>query len=140
MALPKRFEKLKYLAYGKGETYSDLYEYALKKEYSSTVKEEYFHYAKPQESGSHYLPEYAELTDGKTYIRAEGMQSFSALPYDASTLAKTQHDDELEEGKENFFSCDYCMSGLGTNSCGPIVKAPYQVPREGKGCIRFFFL
>lgn len=139
MALPKRFEKLKYLAYGKGETYSDMYEYALKEEYTSTVQEEYFHYAKPQESGSHYLPEYAELTDGKTYIRAEGMQSFSALPYEAKTLTSTMHDDELKEEDVNIFSCDYCMSGLGTNSCGPIVKEPYQVPREGKGCIRFFF-
>jgi len=139
LKLPKEFSNLRYLAYGEGETYSDLYEYAIKKEYSSTVEKEYFHYAKPQESGSHYLPEYAELSDGTTYVRAEGMKSFSALLYSAETLTSTKHDDELPNSDYTYFSCDYAMSGLGTNSCGPIVRKDYQVPQEDKGVIRFFF-
>lgn len=139
LVLPKTYDSLQYLAYGKGETYADLYEYAVKGEYQTDVQSEYFHYSNPQESGSHYAPEYAELTDGKTYIRAEGMRSFSALPYAAETLDKAMHDDELPESDGTYFCVDYYMSGIGTNSCGPAVREPYYTPHQGTGNIRLLF-
>lgn len=139
MELPKTYDTVNYLAYGAGETYNDAYEYAIKAEYTNQVENEYYHYPKPQESGSHYLPEYAELTNGKRYIRAEGMDSFSAIPYSAHVLSSAKHDDELPASDGTYFSCDYYMSGLGTNSCGPIVQENCQVPQKGTGSIRFFF-
>ena len=143
MKLPKTYDKLSYLAYGSdvanGETYSDLYEYAVKAEYESDVKSQYYPYAKPQESGSHYDPEYAEVTDGKVYVKAEGMRSFSALPYSAETLTATMHNDELPESDGTYFTADYYMSGIGSGSCGPRTRAPYRMPMKGDGSIRFFF-
>ena len=143
MALPKSFNRLRYLAYGgengNGETYSDLYEYAVKTEYETDVVSQYYPYAKPQESGSHFAPEYAELTDGNVYILAEGMRSFSALPYSAETLAKAKHHDELPATDGTYFTADYYMSGIGTGSCGPKTREPYRMPLKGKGTIRFFF-
>ena len=143
MKLPKTFHKLNYLAYGSeignGESYSDLYEYAVKAEYESDVTSQYFPYAKPQESGSHYAPEYAEITNGEVFIRAEGMRSFSALPYSAETLASVMHHDELPQSDGTYFTADYYMSGIGTNSCGPCVREPYRMPPQGEGTIRFFF-
>ena len=137
LRLDKNFSSLRYLAYGPGESYADLYEYCMKGEYVSDVRSEYVHYAKPQECGSHFGAEYAVLTDGETVIRAEGMRSFSALPYDAKTLAETAHDDELPESDGVYFCTDYDMGGLGTNSCGPGVRKEYRVPAAGKGSILF---
>ena len=141
--LPKTYDKLRYLAYGSdvanGETYSDLYEYAVKAEYERDVRLEYYPYAKPQESGSHYAPEYAEVSDGTSYVRAEGMRSFSALPYSAETLTSAMHNDELPEPDGTYFTADYYMSGLGSGSCGPKTRPPYRMPTKGEGRIRFFF-
>lgn len=135
----KDFEELRYCAYGKGETYSDLYHYAKKAEYVSKVKDEYFPYAKPQDCGSHYLPDFVELTNGERTIRVEGMQSFSALPYSAKTLESCKHHDELPEAEEVELCVDYCMTGLGSRSCGPIPFPKYRIPKEGEGEISFFF-
>jgi beta-galactosidase len=137
--LDKTFDDLRYLAYGKGETYADMYEYSVKAEYRANVQNEYYPYAKPQESGSHYLPEYAEVSNGETYVRAEGMRSFSAIGYSAETLTKAMHHDELPESDGTYFSVDYYMTGVGTGSCGPAVQPPYQMPEEGEGNIRLFF-
>lgn len=137
--LEKSFSKLRYKAYGDGETYSDLYEYAFKDEYESTVERQYHHYVKPQESGSHYLPDYAELTDGKHTVRIEGMQSFSALPYSAEQLETAAHDYELTESDGTYLCADFYMSGLGSNSCGPLPQKKNRVPKTGKGKLIFIF-
>lgn len=139
MKLEKSFDKLKYRAYGDGETYCDMYEYAFKDEYESAVKGQYYHYVRPQESGSHYLPDYAELTDGKDTVHIEGMQSFSALPYSAAQLEKAKHDFELPESDGVYLCADYFMGGLGSNSCGPLPSKRYRVPKTGKGRIIITF-
>ena len=135
----KKYDKVKYLAYGPYETYADSYDFAFKGEYAGSVNEQYHHYVKPQESGSHYGAEYAEITDGKHCIRAEGMQSFSALPYSAETLESTAHDDELPETDGTYFCMDIAMSGLGSNSCGPIPLEKYRVKKKENGEITLLF-
>lgn len=139
MSLNKTFDKLRYRAYGPEETYCDMYEFAFKDNYESSVAKQYHRYVHPQESGSHYLPDYAELTDGVNVIRVEGMQSFSALPYSAATLENTKHDYELPVSDGTYLSVDYFMSGLGTNVCGPLPFEEYRLPSEGSGVITFFF-
>lgn len=139
MSLDKSFDKLKYLAYGKEETYCDMYEFAFKDEYESSVAEQYHRYVKPQESGSHYLPDFAELSDGVNVVRVEGMTSFSALPYSSATIETSMHDYELPSSDGTYLSVDYYMGGLGTNSCGPLPFDEYRVPIEGKGVITFYF-
>lgn len=128
----KSFNKLKYFACGPQETYSDVYDFAFKGEYEGLVENEYFHYAKPQESGSHYLADYAQISNGKNTIYAEGMQSFSALAYSASEIEQALHDDELPAPSATYFCLDLCMCGLGTNSCGPMPLPEYRVPKNGK--------
>lgn len=137
LKMDKKFDRVRYLAYGPEETYSDCYDFAMKAVYSGKVEDEYHHYVKPQESGSHFGAEYAEITDGEHEVRIEGMQSFSALPYAVETLADTNHDDELPESDGTYLSADLYMSGLGSNSCGPQPLEQYRVPNEGKGKIRF---
>ena len=140
LSLPAEFTRLRYCAYGPGESYNDLYTYCAKGEYTSSVCDEYVHYVRPQECGSHWGADYAEVTDGDLIVRAEGMRSFSALPYSQETLTATAHDDELPENAEGTFFCaDLYMGGLGTNSCGPAVRQDRRVPESGSGTISFFW-
>jgi len=138
--LDKKFSDLKYLAFGPGETYCDSYEYAMKDEYYGKVIDEYHHYLKPQESGSHFLPEYMRLSNGKSIIIGEGMQSFQAIPYSIQTLSDNGHDWELPESDGTYLSLDVSMSGLGSNACGPLPKANHLTPTEGSGEIFMYFL
>lgn len=134
LKLDKKYSKVKYLAYGDGETYSDLYTYALKKEYVSTVEKQYYNYYKPQECGAHFKSDYVELiSEDNKMIRVEGMQSFSAIPYSRETLQSCNHFDELPPSDGTYLSVDYFMSGLGTASCGSIPLEKVRVPLEGKG-------
>lgn len=137
--LDKKYSKLRYLAYGPEETYSDMYEFAMKKEYFADVKDEYFHYVRPQESGSHYSADYAEISDGKNAIRFEKLGSFSATGYDEHVLTDTKHDYELPEIDATYFCADICMSGLGTNACGTLPTEEHRVPNEGDYSFRVVF-
>ncbi len=139
MTLDKSYKDLSYLAYGPEETYSDCHNFAWKGVYKSEVKDEYFHYVKPQESGSHYGSDWAELTDGKHTLRVEGMYSFSAIPYSATTIENTAHDDELPESDGIYLSVDIASSGVGSNACGPRPLDKYLVPEKGGRKIRLIF-
>lgn len=139
MILPKKFKDLKYLAYGPSESYNDMSAYCHKAVFSASVADEYYHYIKPQENGSHCGAEFAEISDGEITVRTEGMRSFSALPYGADILSDTAHDDELPDQENTYFCTDYYMSGLGSNSCGPELEEKYRVPLAGNGRITFFW-
>ena len=140
MKLPKQFDDLCYCAYGPDESYVDRRMSAYKDVYFSKVSGEYSHsYIKPQESGSHYGADFAEVSDGNVTVRAEGMQSFSAVGYSAETIGSAMHDDELPQSDATYFTADFAMSGIGSNSCGPVLPEEYAVPRKGSGCITFRF-
>ncbi|MBQ8658479.1 MAG: hypothetical protein IJ506_05020 [Clostridia bacterium] len=139
LTLDKAYNKVKYFAYGPQETYSDMYLFSKKGEYENTVDKEYYHYVKPQESGSHFSPDWAEVSDGRNAVRIEGMQSFSALPYSWSVLANTKHDYELPEPDATYLSADFYMTGVGTGHCGSLPSENCRVPHSGKGEICFIF-
>ncbi len=131
--LDKGYSNVKYLGYGNGETYSDLYTYATKNVFTSTVEKQYYNYYKPQECGAHYLTDYAEISSENAKIRFEGMQSFSAIPYSIEELSNAKHFDELPVPSATYVSVDYFMSGLGTASCGSIPLEKSRVPVKGSG-------
>ncbi len=134
--LPARFSRLRYCAYGPGESYIDKHLGAYKDVFESNVADEYEHgYIKPQESGSHFDPDFAELSDGETVLRAEGMQSFCAIPYSAETLSEAKHDDELPASDAVYFTLDFGMSGIGSRSCGPKLPLQYRLSAKGEGRI-----
>ena len=140
MRLNKRFNRVKYCAYGPGESYSDKCLGTYKDVFLSKVSDEYSHlYIRPQESGSHWGADFAEVTDGKTVVYAEGMQSFSAVGYSAEELTHTRHDDELPASDATYFTADFSMCGIGSRSCGPELPFRYCVPARGRGQIGFRF-
>ncbi|MBS7262190.1 MAG: hypothetical protein KIG36_01100 [Eubacteriales bacterium] len=139
MRLDGSFDRLKYRAYGPGETYPDLYEYAVKDDYVSDVASQYYPYARPQENGSHYRPDYVEIGNGTSAIRVEGMESFSALPFSAAELAAAAHADELKPSGATWLSLDHAVTGVGSGACGPLPGEAYRVPAKGEGSLRLLF-
>ena len=48
-------------------------------------------------------------------------------------------DDSIFLNDGTYFCADYFMSGLGSNSCGPLPPKRYRVPETGKGRIIITF-
>ncbi len=137
--LTSDYKQLKYLAYGPEETYADCVNFAWKGEYEGSVDAQYYPYPNPQESGSHCGADWAEISNGERAVRAEGMESFSAIPYAAEWLANAKHQSELPASDGTYFNLDIAMSGTGTGACGPLPLPPYRVPNKGKGKIALLF-
>ncbi len=134
--LDSKYENLKYKAYGPYETYADLYKHMIKDTYESKVKDEYYHYVKPQESGSHVSPDFVEVSDGKNTLCAYGMRSFSCIDYSIVELTTVGHDFDLQKDGKTHLNLDFYMSGIGTNSCGPLTEEYARVPQAGSGVIK----
>ena len=132
-ALDKSYENMSFYGYGPQESYTDKRFACSRDFYDTTVSDNFVHYVKPQENGSHYGTNYACVTNGKTEITLESAQgfSFNLSPYDAATLEKTAHDDQLPASGKNYLYADYFMSGIGTNSCGPRLNKRWQTPGKG---------
>lgn len=138
--LDKRYDKVTYYGYGPAESYIDKRCAAVCDLYTHKVGEDMVRYIKPQETGSHYGTRFAEISDGKSALRAEGNFSFSALPYSQKTLTDTAHDDELPAPDGTYVRIDYFNAGIGSNSCGPALDERYRTPAEGRGEVRVFIL
>ena len=137
--LDKSYDKVRYLAYGPQETYLDCCNFAYKGIYENEVKNEYFPYIKPQESGSHCGAEWVEVSNGNKIIRAEGMRFFSAIPFSSEIIAASKHNDELPESNATHLYLDIAMAGLGTNICGTLPREKDRTPQKGDGIITILF-
>ena len=143
--LPKCYSQVEYLGYGEYETYADKHRGAIKKEYRFDVQKDFSGYIRPQECGSHYSVEYAEIFEnaaGRDEITGKlrrknsvhvGMNcpfSFSALPYTKEELMAACHDYELPRSDKTVVNADYKMAGVGSQSCGPKLRDEYRVTDE----------
>ena len=135
MKLPAAFSRLRYCAFGPGESYIDKRLGTYKDVFEGDVTSQYDHkYVKPQESGSHFASTRLEI--GGMTITAERPFSFNVCPYPTSMLMKTPHDFELKETGKTYVNLDVAMSGVGTNSCGPELDARYRAPKRGSNLFR----
>lgn len=132
MFLPKAFSEAKYFGYGPFESYSDKHRASRLGIYSSAVKDMTEHYLKPQENGSHYACRWASVTDGCFRLCAASPDTFSVniSNYTQEELTNKKHDYELTPADETIMCLDYKMSGVGSNSCGPVLLEKYQLKEE----------
>jgi beta-galactosidase len=132
MQLAKDFENVRWLGRGPWENYTDRKESADMGVWTSTVREQYVSYVRPQENGNKEDVRWVELTDesgnGLKISTREKPFSFSALHFTAQDLASVRHNYELQPRPEIILSLDAKLSGLGNSSCGPGVLEKYSVP------------
>ncbi len=136
-AMDKAYTEVKYLGYGPQESYIDKRLAATKGEYCTTTDKNYNDYIKPQENGSHYGCEYAQVSNGCNTVRAEGDFSFCILPYSVNELMSAKHNFELPESSATHVYYDFYMSGIGSGSCGPQLLDKYKTPDKATSEITF---
>jgi hypothetical protein len=137
-SIPKKYQAIKYTGYGPYESYIDKHRASDYGTYHSTANKEYYHWVKPQETGSHYANTELILANGVKIV-AEKAFSFSALPYSTKQLKSAAHDFELPKSKGIYVNIDAAMSGIGTASCGPELKEEYRAPKSGNITFRLKF-
>ncbi len=134
--LPREYAQLTWYGRGPWDNYPDRKVSCPVGLWKSTVSEQYVHYARPQDSGSHEDCTMVELKTKKgRKLRIEAVDkafSFSALPYSAQYVASKTHDYELKDEGKTFVSIDCAVMGLGNSSCGPGVLKKYSIDPKKK--------
>jgi len=125
---PLEFNKVKYYGFGPHECYVDKHNLSKLGVYSSTVDKMYERYIYPQENGSHLNTQWMCIYNEQGYgMLAKGEYSFNVSPYKAADLDKAGYQGELARSTENWVYIDYMMSGVGSNSCGPVLMEKYRL-------------
>ncbi len=132
MFLPKAFGEVEYYGYGPFESYADKHRASRLGTYASTVADMVEHYLKPQENGSHYGCRRAVLHNGSRGLTVGSEDTFSlqVSPYTQEELTAKMHDYEIEPCGGTVLCVDYKMSGVGSNSCGPMLIQKYRLEEE----------
>ncbi|MEO7264606.1 MAG: glycoside hydrolase family 2 TIM barrel-domain containing protein [Ferruginibacter sp.] len=138
LVLNKSYSNIKWYGRGPGESYWDRKTCSFIGQYDQTVDEQYFPYARPQESGNKTEVRWVNFSNakGKTIIfeYADSLLSFSALPYNIDDLdpeaeKKQYHSGELNKRNEIYLHMDLIQSGLqGIDSWGSMPMEKYRVP------------
>lgn len=136
--LDKKYSAFNYVGYGPHESYVDKKLSTVNGYYSSTAEKNYYHYVKPQETGSHFGTTFLRVNDLMT-VTAEQPFSFSILPYTTKELIEAKHEFELKRSEKVVLNLDVGMRGVGTNSCGPELNEKYELPRKGKNVFKIQF-
>ena len=116
---------------GPYQSYRDMNHASYMGKFTSTPKKEFLEFIRPQENGNHYNTEFAYVHDangaGVAVVMEDAPFDFSAIPYEAHELGQYKHNFELPEPDKTVFSIDYKNSGLGSNSCGPLLLDKYRM-------------
>ncbi len=134
----KSYKDIEVYGYKAG-SYMDIHHFSPKDMMQEKVKDSYFPYVKPQESGSHFDCDYASVSgkEGAITVTGEGF-SFAAVPYsDAELAAKAHHDELVSDGTH--IHLDFFMQGMGSNSCGPELYEYSRIPLKASKAMTIRF-
>ena len=138
--MPKQYDQVEYYGRGPVETYADRKDSEFLGVYKNAVKDEYYEYVRPQESGNHVDVRWFSVIDKN----GKGLQFYSSAPMEASALPYTM--DQLDDGmhkdkKWGHHSGDLIPSGMTSvhiqqrqlglgcvNSWGAWPRNEYRVP------------
>lgn len=130
------FENCDFRYYGRGpaENYSDMCHNSAVGLYESNPEKEYVNYVRPQEHGNHTKVRLLEIGD----LSFSGEPEFECCvsKYDTAMLTAAEHTDELKTDGKTHVRIDYRVSGLGSNSCGPVLAKEHTISEKQ---IRFAF-
>lgn len=119
-----------YYGLGPVESYRDKCRAASHGIYKSNIEEMHVDYVRPQENGSHTDCDYVSLSDGQyglLSLKEEKTFSFNASVYSQEEMTCKNHNYELHKSNSSILCLDYAQSGIGSNSCGPVLPKKYQL-------------
>lgn len=139
MQLPKSFNAIDYYGRGPVENYADRHDGALIGRYSQSVKEQFYPYIRPQETGTKTdIRWWMLLNQSGNGLRvvADAPFSASALHYSIESLddgsrKDQRHASEVKEADYTNFCLDKVQMGLGcVNSWGTLPLEKYRLPYQ----------
>lgn len=122
------YDRLQWYGLGPHETYCDRQRSGAVGLYSASVKNDFFHYAQPQESNNHWDTRWASLTDANgdgILIAGERVLSFSAWPYSSEDLEDAKHINELPDRDFISVNIDHLQMGIGGDDSWSIRARPH---------------
>ena len=126
LTMPEGNERIRYYGRGPVESYEDKRHASSAGLYSVSVSDNFEHYVRPQENSSHTDTLWAAVTDvsgfGLLFTSNGRKFPFTAQHFTPEQLTATRHDFELVPMKETFVCLDYRQAGIGSNSCGPVLR------------------
>ncbi len=126
-ALPQANAAFKYLGNGPYESYRDMCHAGYVGMFESAADYEYVNYIRPQEHGNHTSAKM--LTIGKMCFESDEFE-FNVSSYSTDALTQAQHISELVRDGKTHLRIDYKVSGLGSNSCGPVLAEKYRLDEK----------
>ncbi len=141
LQMPRHYDQVRYYGRGPHENYCDRHSSEFIGCYEGAVKDEYFPYVRPQESGNHTDVRWFEVTDGQRGLRfySNAPMECSALPYlvedlDAGAVKEHrwgQHSGDLVERPLTQVHIQQRQMGLGcVNSWGAWPERAYMLPLQ----------
>lgn len=138
LTINKNFSNINWYGRGPGENYWDRKTNTFIGQYKQTIDEQYYPYARPQESGNHTEVRWVSFSNANGrkihFVFADSLLSFSALPYSLDDLdpevdKKQYHSGELNKRNETYLHIDLNQTGLqGMDSWGAWPLEKYRVP------------
>jgi len=141
LQMPRQYDQVRYYGRGPHENYCDRNSSEFIGCYEGAVKDEYYPYVRPQESGNHTDMRWFEVTDGRRGLRfsSNAPMECSALPYlvedlDAGAVKEHrwgQHSGDLVERPLTQVHIQQRQMGLGcVNSWGTWPERAYMLPLQ----------
>ena len=138
LVMNKSFEKISYYGRGPWENYWDRHDASTVGIYNQLAKDQYYPYARPQESGNKSGVRWVNFTNkkgkGLRFEMAGELLNFSALPYSLDDLdpevdKKQYHSGELVERNALYLHMDLQQTGVqGIDSWGAWPMEKYRLP------------
>ena len=132
--MPEENERMIYFGRGAVESYRDKRHASRKGVFETTVSEHFEPYVRPQENMAHIDTDWlavSNLSGHGLYALSTGSSfSFNCSHFTAKQLTETAHDYELVPLKETVVHIDYTHSGIGSNSCGPVLHERWRLDEE----------
>ena len=133
MIISKEFSNISWYGRGPEENYPDRktgYPIGI---YQKDIKQMFYYYVKPQESGNREDVRWVVFKNNKNKgirIESEVPFSFTAMQFIPEAIANAKHTNDLTPINGVFISIDKKVLGLGNGSCGPGVLKKYLVKPE----------
>ncbi|MBQ8392245.1 MAG: glycoside hydrolase family 2 [Clostridia bacterium] len=135
IALNKKNASFSYYGMGPYENYSDMCHHTRADYFTSTAKDEYVHYVKPQEHGNHKDVRFATV-DNRIKLSGRDKFELNVSEYSIDQLWRAKHTDEIGESYATHVRVDYKVSGIGSASCGPDIMPEFRLSEKN---IKFGF-
>ncbi len=128
--LDNSFNAVDYLGYGPYESYPDKHRASYFGKFSATIEQLFEDYIRPQENGAHYNTEQLTVMGKNRALDVRctlNPLSFNFSEYESEELTNKAHNFELEKSGYSILCIDAAHSGIGSNSCGPMLDEQYRL-------------